>query len=173
MDLSTRAHGYVAGTLRIHRLTVLQAVLARRANVTLTNPSLSTLVVCAISQFKGVRWVLSQTKQQLVGFARAYMFQHRKADPESASVQLGVEPQHSTGHSKQEHDAGAPAWRQSADAQAARAADVVDYTLHGFYDDTSGRGMMLRAMCRFSLIHAFCFVVCLVTLLVALHRVSY
>ena len=116
---------------------------------------------------------MSQTKQQLVAFTRAYMFQHRKADPESAALQMGNKSGADASASGAYSGAGALAWQQDADAQARRAAEVVDFTTHSFHDDTSGRGLMMRAMCRFSIIHAFCFVVCLITLLVALNRVSY
>ena len=146
-------------------------------------------------QLKGVQWVRSQTKQQLVSYARAYMFQHRKAntdagyqlsgdtngDADTGTYQGGMPAGvggSGGGASSSSLTGGVPA-TGSADGgvpvgvHVSTTDDVVDFTVKSYHADLQRSAqMMATAVCKFLTIHTFCFVVCLATLLVALNRVS-
>ena len=128
-------------------------------------PTPVVTIVSVRRQLKGIRWVRSQTKEQLVAYARAYMFQHRKANQATGYQLQG---------SSQDGDYQGKLGTGDVDVNvSSKTGDVVDFTLKSFHADMqSSARLMAKAICRFTGIHAFCLVVCLGTLFVAMGTVS-
>merc|ERR1711934_566310 len=101
------------------------------------------------ARLKGIRWVRSQTKEQLVAYARAYMFQHRKANQATGYQLQG---------SSQDGDYQGKLGTGDVDVNvSSKTGDVVDFTLKSFHADMqSSARLMAKAICRFTGIHAFC-----------------